>query len=647
MNHLRILSVIPPMTQLNTPYPSTAYLTGFLRGRGFNATQVDLSLGLACALLSEEGLTAVYHKLHSTPPQTPSDSVTFFLSRFKGYVATITSALRYLQGKDPTFAHRIASRRYLPEGPRFSSLAQYIGNSDESGDPLDWAFGSLGLQDYSKHIATLYLNDLADVIRDGIDPRFEFVRYAESLAASQPTFDLLHKALMARPTLVDDYLDRLTHAALAEHNPSLVLLTAPFPGNVYGAFRIAQSIKRINPSAVTALGGGYCNTELRNLKEPRVFEYFDFITLDSGERPLLALIEHLQGHRPIEKLVRTYTKSHHYLDFKEPDIALSECGTPTYAGLPLDDYLSLLDMLNPMHRLWSDGRWNKLTVAHGCYWKKCSFCDVSLDYISRYDTASTDVLVDRIAALAKETGQTGFHFVDEAAPPKSLKLLSSALIKRNLNISWWGNIRFEKSFDVELCQLMAESGCIAVTGGLEVASDRLLKLMKKGVSVEQVARVTRAFSDAGILVHAYLMYGFPTQTVQETVDSLEYVRQLFAAGCIQSGFFHRFTCTVHSPVGRTPEEYGVTLTTPKHAPFAQNDINFTDPTETDHGFLGIGLKKALFNYMHGIGLDLDVREWFATGTNQDRKRSSARGTPSGKIPRTSVPPNFIERALSR
>src|SRR6185295_2917129 len=303
------------------------------------------------------------------------------------------------------------------------------------------------------HIATLYLNDLGDVIRDAIDPRFEFVRYAESLAASQPSFDHLHDALNAPHTVVDASLHELTLEALSSHQPTLVLITAPFPGNVYGAFRIAQSIKQAQPSIVTVLGGGYCHTELRAMNEPRVFDYFDFVTLDAGERPLLALLEHLQGRRPLEQLVRTYTRSLHFVNYQEPDIAFSATGTPTYAGLPLQDYLSLLDMLNPMHRLWSDGRWNKLTVAHGCYWKKCSFCDVDLDYISRYDLAATDVLLDRMEALIRDTGQTGFHFVDEAAPPKALKSLAHGLLQRKLDVSWWGNIRFEKSFNADLCQL--------------------------------------------------------------------------------------------------------------------------------------------------------------------------------------------------
>ncbi len=404
---------------------------------------------------------------------------------------------------------------------------------------------------------------------------------------------------------------------------------------MYAAFRIAQTLKAQHPQIVTVLGGGFVNTELRDLAEPRVFDYFDFVTLDGGERPLLALLEHLQGQRSRQRLVRTFVREENdqggavrYVNWQEPDIAFAEVGTPTWDGLPLDKYLSLLDMLNPMHRLWSDGRWNKLTVAHGCYWKKCSFCDVSLDYISRYEGASAAVLADRIDAIVQETGQTGFHFVDEAAPPKALKALAQELIARNSSISWWGNIRFEKSFTPELCELLADSGCIAVSGGLEVASDRLLQLMKKGVSVDQVARVTKAFSDAGILVHAYLMYGFPTQTVQDTVDALEYVRQLFENGCIQSGFFHRFACTVHSPVGLHPEEYGVTLQPLPPVTFAKNDIGFLDPTGVDHDALGGALKKAIYNYMHGIGLEEDVRSWFPF-----------------KVPKTTVPRQRIAQAL--
>lgn len=626
---MRVLSVIPPMTQLNVPYPSTAYLTGFLRSRGVDAVQEDLALALVLQLFSAAGLRQVRACIKALPKGKRSPRVAAFDGQFDRYLASIEPAVAFLQGRDPSIGHRIAGRNFLPEGPRFEALDVYI--DPDGGDPLAWAFGALGVHDRARHLATLYLDDIADVLREAVDPRFEFVRYAESLALSQASFDPLAEALGAPLNLVDRTLRELALAALIRHAPDVVLVSAPFPGAVYGAFRIAQAIKRQNPAIRTVLGGGYANTELRDLSEPRVFDYFDYVTLDDGERPLLALLEHLDGRRPTGGLVRTYLREHgavRYIDAAEPDIPFAEVGTPTWDGLPLDRYLSLLDMLNPMHRLWSDGRWNKLTVAHGCYWKKCSFCDTSLDYIARYDCADAVTLVDRIEAVIAETGQTGFHFVDEAAPPKALAELAQELHRRNRAISWWGNIRFEKSFTPALCAKLADSGCIAVSGGLEVASDRLLKLMQKGVSVEQVARVTHAFSEAGILVHAYLMYGFPTQTVQDTVDALEYVRQLFEAGCIQSGYFHRFACSVHSPVGRHPERYGVTLKPLPTGGFARNDVGFTDPAGVDHNAMGIALNKALYNYMHGLGLDQDVRSWFPV-----------------RVPRSRVPHDVIDRAL--
>lgn len=631
---MRVLSLIPPMTQLNTPYPSTAYLTGFLREQGMDAWQNDLALELVLTLFSSAGLSQIRAQAMSIFKEDRSASVNQFIDHFDAYQQTIAPTIAFLQGKDPTLSHRIAGRGFLPEGPRFLSLEAF--DDEEGGDPLAWAFGALGQQDRARHLATLYLNDLADVVRDAVDSRFEFVRYAESLAASQATFDLLAEALSAPQTLVDKTLATLTQSAIDKFQPNVVLLSVPFPGAMYGALRIAQTIKAHASHIQIGMGGGFVNTELRELTDPRIFDFVDYITLDAGERPLLALFEFLQGKRSSKRLVRTFLRNTEnkvqFMNLAEPDIAFEDVGTPTWDGLPLQSYLSLLDMLNPMHRLWSDGRWNKLTVAHGCYWKKCSFCDVSLDYISRYETASAATLVDRMERIVAETGQTGFHFVDEAAPPKALKALAQEIIRRKLQVTWWGNIRFEKTFTPALAELLAQSGCIAMSGGLEVASDRLLALMQKGVTVAQVARVTRGFADAGILVHAYLMYGFPTQTVQDTVDALEYVRQLFENGCIQSGFFHRFTCTVHSPVGKDPAAYGVQLVPLPEVSFAKNDVAFIDPTGTDHDSLGLGLKKAIYNYMHGVGLEEDVRSWF--------------DLPTMKCPKPRVAKHFVQKALN-
>jgi hypothetical protein len=163
---------------------------------------------------------------------------------------------------------------------------------------------------------------------------------------------------------------------------------------------------------------------------------------------------------------------------------------------------------------------------------------------------------------------------------------------------------------------------------LEVASDRLLELIQKGVTVSQVAKVNRNFTEAGIMVHAYLMYGFPTQTIQETVDSLEMVRQMFKAGVLQSAFWHQFALTTHSPVGMNPTKYGVLIEEGKLGTFANNDVVYTDKTGIDHDAFGFGLKKSLFNYMHSLCLDEPLQSWFEF-----------------KIPKTKIPNDFITNAL--
>ncbi|MBC7385267.1 MAG: radical SAM protein [Cryobacterium sp.] len=653
-----ILLLTPPMTQLNTPYPATAYLTGFLRTQGIDSSQADPALELFLSLFSKEGLGRIFEVISEKAEIAEQEnielppSVGFFLEQFENYGRTIEATIRFLQGKDPSLAMRIASRRFLPEGPRFQSLYEFA-DGREGGDTeqLNWAFGALGVQDQAKYLASLYLDDLADVVREGIDPNFLLSRYGEKLAASQPTFEPLYEALEETElTLVDEILSEVTRSLYVRYAPTIIALTAPFPGNIYGAFRMAKLFRQLaaesGKSIRCILGGGYPNTELRELAEPRVFNYFDAITLDDGERPFLCLLEYFAGTRKKENLLRTFLRVGEgksaqvafFSDSREHDIPQKNVGCPSYDGLPMDRYLSIFELPNPMHRIWSDGRWNKLTLAHGCYWKKCSFCDVTLDYIGRYDANPADLIIDRMVQICSETGQSGFHFVDEAAPPAVLRAMAERLIEREVQVTWWGNVRFERTFTPELCELLARSGCVAISGGLEVASDRLLKKMNKGVTVEQVARVTKAFTDAGVLVHAYLMYGFPTQTTEETLEALERVRQLFEAGCLQSAYWHRFSVTAHSPVGKNPASFGVRVTEKPLAKgekrFARNDLPFDDPTEVDHSYLGDGLRKALYNYMHGVGFEFDVRAWFAP-----------RAKAAGKLPKPKVARDLVALAL--
>ena len=617
-----ILLITPPFTQLNTPYPATAYIKGFLNTKNISAFQMDLGIEVIIDVFSKKELIAMFQSVASDAEL--SENTQRIIALKNEYIKTVDSIIAFLQGKNPSLARQICSGNFIPEASRFAQL-----------DDMDYAFGTMGMQDKAKHLATLYLEDLSDFIVECIDENFGFSRYAERLGRSANSFDELYEYLQNDLTFFDKSTLRILEERMQSVQPKLILISVPFPGNLYSAFRCAQFIKANYPTINVSMGGGFPNTELRELKDKRVFEFFDFITLDDGELPVELL--HNAVCNPdltVEsEFKRTFLLENDEVVYKNNtirhDYKQSEVGTPDYSDLLLDQYISVIEIANPMHSLWSDGRWNKLTMAHGCYWGKCTFCDISLDYIKIYEPIAAKILVDRMEEMVAQTGENGFHFVDEAAPPALMREVALEIIKRNIVVTWWTNIRFEKSFTADLCILLKASGCIAVSGGLEVASDRLLALIKKGVTVEQVAQVTRNFTESGIMVHSYLMYGFPTQTIQETVDSLEMVRQLFESGVLQSGFWHQFAMTAHSPIGMLPEEFGVTPE--KNAiTFANNDINFKDKTGINHEKFSFGLKKSLFNYMHGICFDYDLQDWF-----------------DFKIPKTKVPSNFIQNCLKK
>jgi len=606
---------------LNTPYPATAYLKGFLNTKNIPSYQADLGIEVILKLFSRSGLENLFDQIILS--DHISENAKRMIALKKHYISNIDAVISFLQGHNPTLSHLICQEDFLPEASRFNQLEE-----------LDWAFGTMGTQDKAKHLATLYLEDISDLIVECIDPHFGFSRYAERLARSASSFEDLYAALQLELTYIDRLLILVLEEKMKEVSPELVSLSVPFPGNLYSAFRIAQWIKLHYPKVKIAMGGGFPNTELRSVSDVRVFEFFDFICLDDGEAPLEHLCEHIDGKRNLNELKRTFTMVNSELkycnDSISPDYKQFDVGTPDYSDLLLDKYISVIEVVNPMHRMWSDGRWNKLTMAHGCYWGKCTFCDISLDYIKIYEPIAAGLLCDRIEQMIEQTAERGFHFVDEAAPPALMRSLALEIIRRKLTITWWTNIRFEKSFTKDLCLLLKASGCIAISGGLEVASDRLLELIQKGVTVEQVARVCHNFTEAGIMVHAYLMYGFPTQTAQETIDSLEMVRQMFEAGVLQSAFWHQFAMTAHSPVGMYPENFMVTKATEAIGSFANNDIVHLDKSGANHELFSYGLKKSLFNYMHGICFDYPLQEWF-----------------EHKVPKTIVDPEFIEKLLAK
>ena len=388
----------------------------------------------------------------------------------------------------------------------------------------------------AKREASKAIDELAIWIRDNVDPEFGFSRYAEAKCRVVDDFGKLVN-LVNRRGVMDRPLVRHLKAAMDEVKPTVVGVTCPFPGTLVGAFKIAKYVRKHYPKVKLLLGGGYVNTELREMTDKRAYRYFDEFQLDEG-----------YGHWG--KDVPSFVK-------------------PSYRGIDRNEYFDVVETDNFVTNLWNSGKWVKLVMARGCYWHKCAFCDVVLPYIGCFRMPDPIEIVDAMEELGSR-----FHFVDEAMPPKVIKGMCEEIVRRKLKVEWWGNIRFDAAFTPSLCKLMAKAGCIAVTGGLECANDRLLKLMNKGITLAGAEKVLKAFKAAKIFVHAYLMYDFPTETKAEQRGAEKYVKGLAKKGLIQSCFWHRFALTVHSPIAKDPGKFGI-IVKPSKSTFARNELQYT------------------------------------------------------------------------
>ncbi|MFP3043773.1 radical SAM protein [Treponema primitia] len=583
--------VQPPLVQLNSPYPAPYYLKTFLEGRGYQVRVQDHSIGLFERIFCRSGLERIFvdaQKAGKPKNKNVFYNIDRFLSEEDRWLSSIDRLIDFLRGRDREFGHLLAlANGVLPGGPRFDACLDSL-----DGNPLS---------DDAPLLASKLLADLADFITVTVDPSFSLVRYAGSVSAGLRDFSAVEQGLNSyilrefyRP-LLEDHWDALDRLIAAGNDPLTIGVTIPFPGCLAGALVCAASAKaRYGSNVTTIAGGGYVNTELRFMDELAFFNYFDYLSFDRGYGSLAAILEHT-GDTPVYK-----TKYRSRLDghvISDPGIdSISTLGEidrdavqtvfPDYSAVDFSRYLRPVDDLNPMHRLWSDGRWLKAYLAHGCYWHACAFCDVQLDYIRCFEPLEPLALFRHLQDQAEKTGVRGIHLVDEAAPPDSLLRLALLNREAGLPLSFWGNIRFEKDFTPDTTAILAAGGLVGVSGGIEVAAEEGFKRIGKGIGLGDVVNACAAFKEAGILTHAYLIYGYWDQDDQEIIDSAEILRQLFAAGLLDSAFWHKFVLTRHSRIyaewkrGKHPELI-VTGDGKQRNLFALNDLSFAGEEKFD------------------------------------------------------------------
>ncbi|MBQ7158033.1 MAG: radical SAM protein [Treponema sp.] len=663
---MNVLILQPPVMQLNTAYPSGAYLSAFFRSLGCNVLWRDLNIELFDAIFCRAGLERLFSlcaddalALAEKAEQSGDDATAFNLRRYVSqrdlWCAWIERITAMLRGDERESAHRFAFGAHVPRGNR---MEQYLANLNHDLTTDD-----------ARALASYALADLADFITVVFDKNFALVRYAESLTVSESSFSQI-AAGADSPILREFYepvlerlfqteaVMRLTNDSFTNERKFLVCVSVPFAGTFAAALCTGRFCKKhFGDKAFVSFGGGFINTELRDCDERALVSYCDALSYDRGYAGYRELVKRFNSDNHLnfsstESIYKlrlfltngSYSQNSIPADLsavqivppleKDPEAEAYEKEVtstliPDFSDIDFSRYPRLIDDTNPMHRLWSDGAWIKVYMAHGCYWHQCAFCDVTLDYVKGYCQTNVHKLYEGILSQCEQKKIYGIHFVDEAMPPALMIQFARENLAHGSPLTWWGNIRFEKQFTRDVADLLAAGGLIGVSGGLEIATGSGLDEIHKGTDLTSIVAACCAFKEAGILVHAYMIYGYWKETPQDLINSMETLRQFYANGLLDSSFWHKFVLTRHSRVykewqeGKFPDLQPIDTTekipalkrgndkreNARTVPlFAKNGLHFAGEEKSEK--YGAGLEIALNEWMHGNHLNRPVQKWY-------------------------------------
>ncbi len=657
MPDMDILILQPPILQCNTAYPSGAYLSAFFKTKGFQTKWLDLNIKLFYEIFSKAGLEKLFSlasgkalKTAEKAEKSGDDATAFNLRRYvsekKLWISWIDKITAMLRGQGFENAHRFCFGAHVPRGNRMENYLSSLEHDLTTDD--------------ARALASFALADIADFITIAFDKNFSLVRYAESLTISESSFQEIEKGAES-PVIKHFYIPLLEkifpNGSISRK--TMVLISVPFPGTFAAALATGKFFKdRFYEKTYISFGGGFVNTELREAKEPALAKYTDALCFDRGYASYKTLLENLEKKSgifqeqkvfpPIYKL-RQFTvqktaepaeQKNAIIDEAKPtqeDLAFEKQITstlaPDFTDIDFSLYPRLIDDTNPMHRLWSDGAWIKIYMAHGCYWHKCAFCDVTLDYVCGFQPTNVKKLYEEIYRQCKEKNIWGIHFVDEAMPPALMIQFAKENIAHDSPITWWGNIRFEKYFTRDAADFLAYGGLIGVSAGLESATGNGLNAIHKGTDLDSIVAACCAFKEAGVLVHAYMIYGYWWEKPQDLINSMETLRQFYENGLLDSSFWHKFVLTRHSRVFKEWEQGLIKDLKPifneQDTPlFAKNGLHFEGEKSSEK--YGPSLDYSLNEWMHNRDLKKPVQKWF-----------------NFQVPKPTVPQDFIAGLIEK
>lgn len=532
---MRVLLVFPPQWTAAQPYFGLTSLNGQLRRAGHQVILRDLNLELLEHALGTEGLRAAYQRLVSEARLLTSE---IGLRALAGDAEHLSLAERRLQGLEryhDRWGQQLDALCEQAElvAPALRDPAQYYEPSRylAAAGAMDAALelysissypSALRWNDFRHPTCPLNLGPLKELCADRrLNP---FVRFYE------------RKLL-----------------GLIEAEAGMIALSVNSFSQVVPALTLAAMLREELAALPAArrphltLGGNFFSRLRESLVgKPGFFAAFtDSLCIGEGERTIVELAAAVERGEEgalgeVPNLLYLGDGGRVESSPTAPNYRMEEMAFQELEGLPLDRYLA-------------PERVVCLRASKGCYWGQCSFCD------SHHGLEQDSVEVERVIAemrhLRDRHGVRHFEFVDQCISPASLSTLADGLLAAGLGVRWFCNARTEPGFTPELLERVHRAGNTMIMWGVESASPRLLKLMRKGVHVERRLDILRASSAAGIWNFAYVFFGFPTETEAEAQATIDLIRH--HTDIIHAYGRSVFTLGKHSPLMKDPAQVGI------------------------------------------------------------------------------------------
>lgn len=349
-------------------------------------------------------------------------------------------------------------------------------------------------------------------------------------------------------TMFSGILEEVLGEVLGGTIPRVIGISAVFSTQLMPAFYCAKIVKRLASDAHVTVGGPAAFIFMRELQERGIFDLVDSLVMDDGEIPLHRLLEEVKSGRPdfsrvpglkyvCDGRIRTNPSA--------PPPDLESLPAPDYTVFQLDGYLAKRETMRVPFRL-----------SRGCYWRRCSFCRTALPFVQCYQQPDVGHIYGQLKQVIQETGTRKFIFSDESCRPDVLERLCGLMLEDGVSIDWIAHTRVSTDLTRERCELYRRAGCTMLSLGVESLHDRILNLMRKGITLELIGRVTRQIGGV-IPIRFYMIVGFPSETEEEALAGYERARRYLQERLIVGIIYSPFTLLYGSDIWKNWKRYGI------------------------------------------------------------------------------------------